>query len=1246
MAAPKSKSLIVEPTALASTPSPAIESKPDIPDSIPKDGVLQAHQYEAVCRAVDSHNKTLPDGRRQGFFVGDGTGAGKTRIIAGIMLDAMNRKLGKGKAVILSKNKDLYEGALGDFKPFGIDNLLFDISGANWQKELAKHPSRGIAFLPYSGLAQNYAGTDSDGTIRSAGKRGKTVNRYAELVKWLGPDFDGVIALDEAHSAAKDDGTPRQQAKRSQAVIDLQNAFPNARVLYLTATAAYDAEDLRFLTRMGLWGEGAGFRTFNDFADAVNRGGLSMMEILTQGMKAAGKYCSRSISFKGVNCKRVVAHVTPEQKQVYSDYSSVLTRIHDAAMSLSDVTGAPPVFVSQQYFGRTLDLFNSLITSMKVGKAIELGRQAIAEGKSPVFQLISTNDSAKKAKKAAVPTQKEYDIFGNVIREVPAKDADEVEANVKDRIINYLRGGGFPVREYLGKRDGHMQWGEAVPQAVVKAFKDVGISRITGQSDKNAEAAAFNSGKHLALVFSGAGGTGASYHADRRFKNTRQRVQIPIEFGWEPDKFLQALGRSHRNNQVVPPEFILLTTDIAGEMRFMSTIANRVASMGAIVGGDRNSSGQVVSSGDSVQNRYGGDAINAVKQKLRAGQRIGDMSAQEVLDAMDAMFINPDRLDDIKPSQFLGRLQFLPVDEQSAIYGEIASHMERAIAKAKADGTYDDGIRKIDAKRVVVQGRESMSTGENEGQNRDLLTVSEWYDSPRIDHEQMEARASEGQRVDYVRNRRSGKLYALISRSDGAYARLAPNGSYETVQPLERNNYETVVDKDAARKAWDDEYAALPAEVEYMRHYMSGDLIPVWDKIGVEGLIRVYRATPTGGRPFIGLMISEPQLPVTLYSFGKKDEARQFFKENGYRLAAREGANIGIGAKDDLGRQPYFKRAKIGTHYVLAVFQSGVNPALEQDLVGGGWQGTWGRDDANSEDRGGTVYYRDLGEDAEAAFNAIVDQYGSVAYRGDRVGFESKDGIVKPEAEETPRPALPAANSGGRTLGERIGMPDIRMRVQNGQLIIANTMPVRALLNNMKLAFGGEWANRVRDGKRYVKSELRWNKDAAGRGGWWSIPLDKVPADIRAEIDGTGLLRAPVAPLSSVEDMEREGGLALLAQNPEKVRDTLAYGLLRSEVVPLDPKVTPISDTELLRRWTEEGDAPALASVYERYMGKNGKLRDWIRAKAIKKGWFQYAGDAEVDRIASMLWFGRKLEGDSKKARWAKPCSLSSWGAP
>lgn len=1254
VAAPKSQSLIVESSALASVTPPKIETKPKIPDAIPSNGVLQAHQYQAVCQAVNAHNKLLPDGRRMGYFCGDGTGVGKTRTIAGVLLDAMNRKLGKGKALIVSKNSDLFDSAKSDFEPFGLADNLFELDEKG-RKRLGF--GDGIAFTTYDGLTENYAGTDAEGNIRSAGKRGKTTSRYAELVRWLGKDFDGVIAFDEAHSAAKDDGSgpsPKGQVKRAQAVIDLQAALPNARILYLTATSAYDAEDLRFLQRMGLWGKGTGFSNLAEFSEAINKGGLSMMEMLTQGMKARGQYCSRSISFKGVTCRREVAVMTPEQKEIYDNYRSVITAIYGKLAALSIYTGDNPAQLIKMYFGRALDLFNSVITAMKVKKAIEIGRQAIADGKSPVFQLISTNEAAKNVKNGGKKKRAEINLFSTP-QEVA--EQEEQEVGVKDRVISYLKGNGFPIREWLEEKDAqgkHLR-GDIIPEAaelrddmialaetlpdvgnpideIVKAFQDVGISRISSGSNKNAEADAFNSGKNLALVFSGAGGTGASYHADKRFKNQRQRVQIPIEFGWEPDKFIQALGRSHRNNQVVPPEFVLLTTDIAGEMRFMSTIANRVASMGAIVGGDRNSSGQVVSAADSMDNTYGRAAIKKVARNLASGQVIGDVSG---IEALHSMFLNPDKIDKLDANKFLGRLQFLSVDDQNEIYSAISSATEKAIAEAKADGSYDDGIRKIEANRTIVKSRQTLSKGDSNTETRELLTTSEWYDSRRITHEELEKRSPQGRTVEYVRNKRSGKLYGIIQNGD-RIARLAPDGSYTTLQPLERGNYETIINKDAARKEWDDEYSKLPAEVEKINHYMAGDLIPVWDKIGIQGRPFVYRGAPVGSKPFIGVHITDTHLPVTLYGFGKKEEARKFFNDNAYRLASREGMKIGLTAAGREDDQPYFKRAKIGTRYVLTAFKVPDASSMAGDFIDSGWDSTWAKDEDNAFDKGGTVYYREFGEDAEAAFNEIINKYGVVIYHGDKVVFESRDDLAPMPIERTPvrretdfsRSTIASSRNNG-SLGARLGMPNMRMRVERGELIITNTDA--RFKNDLKLAFGGEWANRVYDGKRYVKSDLRWHKSPVGRGGWWSIPLNKVPANILVEVENDGMLHSSVAPLSSVEEMNRDGGIARLSQNPDEFKATFVYNLLRSEVMPLgDSSNTVISEKELIRRAIDDGDMAAIGELYNRYMAANaakGGLKGLIRRAAARKGMERVMNESRIEEIASLVWAGTSVDG-------------------
>ena len=77
-------------------------------------------------------------------------------------------------------------------------------------------------------------------------------------------------------------------------------------------------------------------------------------------------------------------------------------------------------------------------------------------------------------------------------------------------------------------------------------------------------------GKKRVLVFSDAGGTGRSYHADLSAPNQQRRVHYLVEPGWRADAAIQGLGRSHRTNQACAPLFRPVTTDIHGEKRFTS----------------------------------------------------------------------------------------------------------------------------------------------------------------------------------------------------------------------------------------------------------------------------------------------------------------------------------------------------------------------------------------------------------------------------------------------------------------------------------------------------------------------------------------------------------------------------------------------------------------------------------------------------------------------------------------------------
>lgn len=70
------------------------------------------------------------------------------------------------------------------------------------------------------------------------------------------------MVLDEAHKAKGlrvNELEERSGTNIGKAVERIQQLLPNARFVYATATFGTTPEDLRYVQRLGLWDEGAGF---------------------------------------------------------------------------------------------------------------------------------------------------------------------------------------------------------------------------------------------------------------------------------------------------------------------------------------------------------------------------------------------------------------------------------------------------------------------------------------------------------------------------------------------------------------------------------------------------------------------------------------------------------------------------------------------------------------------------------------------------------------------------------------------------------------------------------------------------------------------------------------------------------------------------------------------------------------------------------------------------------------------------
>jgi hypothetical protein len=346
---------------------------------------------------------------RRGFMIGDGTGVGKGRQSAAIILD--NWFQGRRKAVWISKSDKLIEDAQRDWSALGMERLLVT--------PLSRFPQGRPITLPEGVLFTTYA------TLRSD-DRGEKVSRVRQIVEWLGSDFDGVLIFDEAHAMQNAGGGKGERgdvaaSQQGRAGLRLQHALPNARVVYVSATGATTVHNLAYAQRLGLWGgEDFPFSTRAEFVEAIEAGGVAAMEVLARDLRALGLYTARSLSFDGVEYELVEHALTLEQTRIYDAYAGAFAIIHnhlDAAMEAANITGATGTLNRQAksaarsaFESAKQRFFGHLLTSMKTPTLIRSITSDLEAGHAAVIQIVSTGEALMERRLAELPTEEWNDV--------------------------------------------------------------------------------------------------------------------------------------------------------------------------------------------------------------------------------------------------------------------------------------------------------------------------------------------------------------------------------------------------------------------------------------------------------------------------------------------------------------------------------------------------------------------------------------------------------------------------------------------------------------------------------------------------------------------------------------------------------------------------------------------------------------------------------------------------------------------
>ncbi len=959
---------LVQSAAMAAVPHPKPSYRPMLPERVVTDGLLSDAQLESVVLAGQAHEGHLaasyrigsgwetvqrcgdndqgdaaltdegetlsaPVRFRRGWMLGDGTGCGKGRQVAAIILDGWLR--GRKRALWLSQSDKLLEDARRDWTALGgREDDLVPLADFRQGAEIPR--STGILFATYA-------------TLRSPSRQGRP-SRLDQIVGWLagGLDedrrhaFDGAVVFDEAHAmanaaggkGARGDVKPSAQGR---AGLRLQNALPDARIAYVSATGATTVQGLAYAGRLGLWAATeTPFESRSDFVSAMEAGGVAAMEVVARDLKALGLYQARALAYDGVEVDILVHELSQEQRRIYDAYADAFKIIHANIEAALEATGivqegstlnrnAKSAALSA-FEGAKQRFFGHLLTAMKCPSLIRAIEADLDAGRSAVIQLVSTGEALMERRIAEIPAS-EWDDLGidltpreavldflahafPVQLQEPFTDAD---GHLMSRPAKDAEGRPVLCREALAQRDALIERLASLPPVhtaldqIVQHFGHEAVAEVTGRSRRVlrisdgtgerlalrsrpvsanlSETAAFMEGSKRILVFSMAGGTGRSYHADLSSANTERRVHYLLEPGWRADQAIQGLGRTHRTHQASAPLFRPVTTNVKGERRFIATIARRLDSLGAITRGQRDSQtamggrdAALFRESDNLESVYARAALRRFYLALWIGD-IPDWSLQRFEDATGLKLTWEGSLkEDLPPMpRFLNRLLALPIAEQNQLFAELEDRIAAGIEQAMEAGTYEVGVETVRADSLSVAGREALYEHPGAGAATELVEIVR---RDRLEPTSADEALRIGEQTD------GGPVLMVNDRSDRAAVVLpAPSRMFDDggvqervrlLRPAARDPMATAeLDASNWRKAteaewralWDSEIAGLPTHKESRFWLAAGLLLPVWDRLPSENM-RVRRLLTDDGEALIGRVLDAGQVRAVRSAFG------------------------------------------------------------------------------------------------------------------------------------------------------------------------------------------------------------------------------------------------------------------------------------------------------------------------------------------------------------------------------------------
>jgi hypothetical protein len=638
-------------------------------------------------------------------------------------------------------------------------------------------------------------------------------------------------------------------------------------------------------------------------------------------------------------------------------WQAVLRNIDEALLITNGGRRARATALNR-FWGDHQRFFRQVICAFKVPSVIAETEAALNEAKSVVISLVGTGEARTKEQVAkatangamledldfspreviaamvdrAFPTTLYQDVTdpgtGKTIQ-VPVTDAQgntvqskealrmkqqlidglsalELPENPLDQLVNHF--GESNVAELTGRtrrlirdpRNGQLQYKKRAPEGVAMDRTNI------------YEMEQFQSGKKRIAIISDAASTGISLHASNREDNRQRRVHVTLELGWSADKQMQTFGRTHRSDQAVPPEYVLLSTELGGEKRFSSTIARRLGSLGALTKGDRGAADNGDLAKYNFETEEGRAALSLTLRRIMKGERVPGLdNPRQTLRDIGLLVANRDGIESIRKEdeynvpRFLNRVLALEVEQQNALFDYFADLFDQTVRYAKANGTFDEGV--TDIKALAIRIAESPSivyTDEITGAQTTHYTLEIDLPSKAVSFEDAD-KARQRKSGAFMRHKKNGHFVLAIE--SGRHTDPATGNSYRTfalwkpeaphanyIHDDELDDKYKAVAPERARDWWTEKHATVPAIETVESHIIGGAIIPLWQRFKTQEdtRLRVVRVTTEDGQRIVGIQIPRDRVGAVLRSLGDLRDLRE--PDEIFQAILNEGEEVSL----------------------------------------------------------------------------------------------------------------------------------------------------------------------------------------------------------------------------------------------------------------------------------------------------------------------------------------------------------------